>query len=840
MLITETVITAEEKKHVAAVQKAMEERGMLDHTIVHGVFIGLARSGKNSLMERLLGRMPSSVSPSTGVAESVVQVKVIQKSTTFAANVKESIWSVMDYDDEAIKLMLINSESKNIEEIIIQEDINNMANSGASLPETRNIDLGIGENKIDAMSSLPDSQPASQSSSTQGHPEPQLPGSYVPPLEILKDALRRKGKLGLETLQQHFQKTWSLYLTNTGGQMEFQEVLPLLVSGPSMFFFTFRLDRDITQRYVIEYEVKGGDKTEPYTSNLSIVDGLLQTLSTVAAMGTFVYKDLQRTETALRPKVFIIGTHKDKLESNTADEYIAKVDQQLQKAIKETSHYDNLIEFASSKPTRLIFAVNNFSKSDVEFKSIRLAVERVVVRNEFQMTSPAHWLIFSLALRKLKPNVISFKQCLKIAKQCGLKDNEVTEALHFIHSKMGLIRYFQYDDVKELVVIHPQFLFDKITDLIVDTFTFEKVGVPRMTKFKQNGIFSLSEFEAVTCSSRSSTDIQPFPLAKLLERLRIAAPFQKDGKRMYFFPCVLAHALEDEYQQLMLTGTSVPQLVVTFECGYCPKGLAGALIKYLMANEMESCYPWKINTDKIFRNQVSFRVEPLDTIVLSITPTYLEIACIPGRFPDRDKKCPLSKVCSEVRNAIEAGIKQVTSDINYVNAQHHLTFHCECKGDHLASLKYLGTEPYILHCSKTNEQYPLSPEHELWLVKKPQPRQEPTPPPQTQTEQQTPPPKRIRTEGDATCLNEADHHSILFNQLEKHSTEWRTIGRCLGFLPSKLKVIQAKPLLLDSAPSSWLEEILVQWLCSGTATLETLRNALYEAELGQTASNLHI
>ena len=28
------------------------------------------------------------------------------------------------------------------------------------------------------------------------------------------------------------------------------------------------------------------------------------------------------------------------------------------------------------------------------------------------------------------------------------------------------------------------------------------------------------------------------------------------------------------------------------------------------------------------------------------------------------------EVCSEVRKAVEAGIKQVTSDINYVNAQH--------------------------------------------------------------------------------------------------------------------------------------------------------------------------
>ena len=105
---------------------------------------------------------------------------------------------------------------------------------------------------------------------------------------------------------------------------------------------------------------------------------------------------------------------------------------------------------------------------------------------------------------------------------------------------------------------------------------------------------------------------------------------------------------------------------------------------------------------------------------------------------------------------------------------------------------------------------------------------------QAHAKQQTQPLKRL-----GTCLNEADHHSILFNQLEKHSSEWRTIGRCLGFLPSKLKMIQANPLLMGGAPSSWLEEILLQWLCSGAATLEILRDALYEAGLGQTASDLH-
>ena len=263
------------------------------------------------------------------------------------------------------------------------------------------------------------------------------------------------------------------------------------------------------------------------------------------------------------------------------------------------------------------------------------------------MTSPACWLIFSLSLRQLKPYVVSFDECLEIARQCGLADDEVDEALHFIHSKMGLIRYFPYEGVKDLVVIHPQYLFDKVTELIVDTFTFEKSSKQMMEEFKKKGIFSLSEFEKI--SSRTDTKIKPFQFAKLLERLRIAAPFQMKGDRMYFFPCVLTHTeRETPRYQLSLRCTPVSNLIVTFECGYCPKGLPGALVTYLMANEMNSDFYWTLDDEKIFRNQVSYRVGPLDTVVFKIWSTYLEIVFIPKDFQGRHLKCPKTYVCFNI------------------------------------------------------------------------------------------------------------------------------------------------------------------------------------------------
>ena len=153
--------------------------------------------------------------------------------------------------------------------------------------------------------------------------------------------------------------------------------------------------------------------------------------------------------------------------------------------------------------------------------------------------------------------------------------------------------------------------------------------------------------------------MKPFEFAKLLEGLRIASPFCMDGKIMYFLPSVLAHTEEiPPIHQLTLACTPVPNVMVTFKCGYCPKGLAGALVKYLMANEMNlsESFLWRLNHEMIFRNQVSFKVGPLDTIVLKISSTHLEIICIVNTIFKNRKACPFHMLCMEIYKAVDSGI----------------------------------------------------------------------------------------------------------------------------------------------------------------------------------------
>ena len=48
--------------------------------------------------------------------------------------------------------------------------------------------------------------------------------------------------------------------------------------------------------------------------------------------------------------------------------------------------------------------------------------------------------------------------------------------------------------------------------------------------------------------------------------------------------------------------------------------------------------------------------------------------------------------------------------------------------------------------------------------------------------------------------------------IQGFSFKWDSIGLELGFLPSELSIIRNKPLFLTSAPTSYLTELLSQWI----------------------------
>ena len=729
------------------------------------VFIGVPRSGKSSLMKRMVGERPTHSSPSTGVVDKVVQVEIVRSSTA-AASVSGSTWVKLSHDDEAVTVVMDTAQSHSgevtdsethsqasVAVAAVHQTEPNSTTSGGRVSEQPQPD-GVSE---DRRQHQPHQSPTPTMASTQ----PYLPSQsssassntadLKPSVDMCKSALRRTPY----RIKQ--EQGWMVYLTDTGGQIEFQELLPLLVSGPSVFFLVFRLDHDLNKRFTVEYVRPNGSTSEPYQSKFTVKEALLQTLASIASMGTYVYMGRGKEQVPLRPEVFFVGTHMDKVSRAKID----RIDRILRHMVKSTGLYrEGMIQFASE--SRMLLAVNNLSDDNSGIQQVREAVERLGNRGSFKVTAPPSWLIFSLTIRQHKDRVLSYEQCFEVARQCGITSREeLNEALWFLHTKVGLIRHFQgegLEDLQEIVIQDPQVLFDRITNLVVETFTFDKTDPVVREDFKKKGIFPFSTFEKISASSDCL--LTPSRLVKLLEHLHIIAPLEKEeekeegeeGKeeekgeregeeKKYFMPCILAHAQPAEptsrLERISRAFTAVfrrsaeqspnnSSLLVGFRCGYCPKGLFAALVVYLLANARSHGHKWTLQRDQIFKDQISFLVHPYDTVSITVQQKFFEITCTPAvSKSSRNRHFPLATTCGEVRHCIETGICEVTSALHYTSdTAHYLAFYCpgnhrgpDPREPHPAEIIFHDNKPCTLQCVLGERgTFELPPGHERWFT----------------------------------------------------------------------------------------------------------------------------
>ena len=726
-----------EKNFLSVMEESIRNKGIIDHTIAHGVIIGPGRSGKNTLLKRLTGEGPPDpniVSPSTGVLENVVKVEV-KKLCAIASAKCHLKWRKLKYDEEALELMMTTAKNYSYASDIQRPavSIKYIAQSKSeSLKDQESLALIEKESK-QMVRKAQDSEGAVDSSNMDSVPE-EIKHIFeystdVAPVDVFKKAIKLRH---MDALREHLESSWSLYLTNTGGQIEFQEHLPLLVCGPSIFFVTFPLHYDLDKPYEVRYEYPDGS-VKKYSSPSTLIQEILQTLATIYSLD-YVNVQIDEEEVPLKPTVFIIGTHKDCLKSVT--EEIARIDDELQKHVKQTSlFYQGSIQFASSfedsSECRLLFTVNNLSEDDDDFQKIRFAVQQTVeekYNKEFTVQCPSSWLIFSLILREKHKScrVLRLEDSFKIAQECGISSyEELTTALSFIHSRLGLVRYFDVKELDSLVVIDPEILFEKITDLIKETFVGKNANQNEIDEFCQKGIISLAVMKRI--GERSSEGVQ-LPLTwitNLLNHLRLAALFKDRYGEKYFFPSALCHV--SEAQESSIKSMFSTPAIIAFETGFCPRGLAGALIKCLMTNEMGSKRYWYLLPHKIFRNQVTFSIEACGDITLKILPTHLEIALDPAEdFSEEEdsgddcSKPEIAIACEEAYTQIDKCMKIVTS--LYKKCEYFWTFYCtrtECETiQHPAVIEWHRNQPFKLRCKISHKRTYLPKGYKVWNIRK--------------------------------------------------------------------------------------------------------------------------
>ena len=542
-------------------------------------------------------------------------------------------------------------------------------------------------------------------------------------LDVLSKIIRDITKRDLKRYKDKFQKVVGpnrfvpLQVIDTGGQPEFHEMLPALITGPAINLLVFKLTENLQDRYEIEYRLPSGN-SKPYKTSLTHEEMIFRTLSSIACLthssiGWNIGEDLEKdmSESA----AFLIGTHRDLVEQ----ERVATINEHLRAKLKCSRELfgTNLVQ--SHSKDHVVFAVDNINDKD-EIEHLQRSLNRVIEERFHEVTVPTSWYAFSLKLRKRKAPILSKNVCIKIAKECGIPEKAFMSALWYLHHRVGLLMHFpEVEGLRDIVIIQLQVVFDRITSLITSQFTFEEIGhAAVVSDFSDSGTFT--EETLGKLSTRKGDPLTPTRIVSLLQCLHIVAQLKIRGmmrkvEKRYFMPCALKpFVLGTASSAHVVSDLCPPPLLVRFECGYTPVGVFCCLVVYLL--EITDGPKWSLVDQRHYRNKIKFNVGPhRDKVTLIAYPTYIEVRV------EREHLIPepLGQLCSTILTTLDSAMETVTKSLHYsCHSQHFFGSYCpSCPSSYPPhpAVK-LNTDSCVLQCVLSAHTC-VMPDNSLWYNK---------------------------------------------------------------------------------------------------------------------------
>ena len=718
--------------------------GFIKVVIIVCVVLGLPGVGKTHLKFLLLDKLPPNLRSSTICAEMPTRVICTTRIQKLAGK-----WKEVDNKEmlDVIARMILVAEpefSQKPEKGLFsritswfQQHSEGSSATGAKPPTLKAV-------------SKKKSQGASTSSS------PTLSDTCQKTMEVIMDKLTQIiSKLRSESssfeasaqlhLSEHlFSSKW-LYFTDSGGQPQYHELLPLFVHRVSSALCVIRLTDKLDEIQLAEYYDRGVQVGPTQLSQLSTKDTIQCLANTVQS-----YSTQDRP-----PNIIMVGTHLDKLEEKYIEHPLSVsaqsgVDTELEeknKQLLETlkpDFFDQLV-FPSSDMTKLLFPLNTLNPGEQDkaiAQSIRHAVETSGAK---EVNIPIWWYIMELLLQELAMElgrgVLSRAECLEMARLLGIHGDAFNAALEFF-DELNVIKYYP-DVLPSVVFIESQIPLDKVSELVHHSFLLRqpqsaKLSLPvegEWRHFRDRGVVSkvyLNHFSRHYVPGIFSVD----DLCKLLEKHLVFAPIpnpvstQEDSKptkeeeTYYVMPSLLQALSENKVASYRDSSLEVATLLVRFRHGYRRAGVFCCFVVHLIRH----C-GWSLLLDEtkpVYRNCLKLRLltTPPCTITLIDSNSYIEVLV---KITDEIVSSESADLLNVIRHAILSGISGACSALNYKETKPELTFYCPHSdslspaSDELSSeLKQhtatLNDKRTHLCCDLIRDRsYRLQPHHLVWF-----------------------------------------------------------------------------------------------------------------------------
>ena len=660
--------------------QAIQNQGKASEIIFTAVVLGSFGAGKSSFVDRLVGR-PCHTSSS--FAKKAVRIEITKPSD--AAGIKPK-WKF---------LKTLHETTATVAEKLSHHTLHYPESCGKRNISKESLDhLKFGDMPAKDKLLYYDTSPAKITTPFQA-----ITSCYKVKYELLPTGVRVN-----QCLQplKAAEETWTHYITEVEGLPQFQKLFANMIPCPSLYYYVFRADHDFNAK--LQGEFKGEVSVCPCEASTTNRDAILQFLASVASMKA--PKKPQGGSFA-PPKVLFIATHVDKLKSS---DKISRIDQELQKIVKETRAYKDGLIIRGSESCMLL-AVNGLAdyadgKCNPDFQKVRSVVECVAASGgEYRSKVPYTWSLFSATIQHCPDPVLSLSKCLEVGKECGITQREeMVRCLSFLHH-LGVLCYFE--GVAEVVFRDPQYLYDKVASLISSTLGARSDREGKNCVFTSDGLESiLSCSEVPSCSQ----------LIKLLQQSCVLASLV--GVDVHFLPCSLICAAESG-EHSALPHRRLPTLHFTFNCNYLPVGIAEAFLAGLFSISDSDCKFEAVA--EINRDQISFLLGPhSDRCLFSFQTTVISVEVFPSDVADRGA-ISVAVVCCNLRQHIKHSLQHASKRLNLDpdESDHQSAFYCPiatCRADcHLAEVDSEAEGlPCLLKCVHSPEPVALPSTHLVW------------------------------------------------------------------------------------------------------------------------------
>ena len=505
-----------------------------------------------------------------------------------------------------------------------------------------------------------------------------------------------------------------LYFIDSGGQIQFQKLLPAFMPYSSVLIVVVSLSKDLSEPASTIMQLPDRKITVGERS-ISVVEMLKQLLSAVASSAqqyrSLIAEDPILSQCITPPsdklKVLPVATHRDEYDEAVKNGK-ESIDDKIMKLNSILNCHTSTCEVIRQKEKFHLYEIDGRKAHDgvagEEVDPNLEVIAEALEDNAYKIKVPLKWYCYGVLLDDVAKEgcgVLSLSYCQELGQQLGLSPDESLSAIKF-QSLLNKLLYFPDSPADDLVFVKLESLINIISDLVVfvcDARSNLEAYTRDAKTLASGGVVSVDILNRVSKHYNGiSKSFPEFNLLGLFKNLLIAA--QLPGGQ-FLMPALLPIK---EVSDINPFPTTLPFLLY-FEKAL-PIGLFCAVIVRLLS--CEDC-SWKIDTkSKHYSNYFKLRcaefldgsvvfVEQLDSIVL---------------YSSRDDY-------TLARNAVEEAVSVAMSKHKLSpNDKPRRAFYCPCKegGRHVAVVNWSVRRcRYVISCTR-DEDYKIDSEnYHSWL-----------------------------------------------------------------------------------------------------------------------------